>query len=68
MKTLNAALVLVLCAALPVVACSDDRDTGPFGPAPVTPVTTLWRGLVLDAEDRCSPYSAADYVYSLGVE
>ena len=68
MKTLDAALVLVLCAALPVVACRDGGDPRPIGPTPVDPVTTFWRGLVVEAEDRCSPYSADDYPYSPGVE
>ncbi len=73
MKTLrmmapNSALVAFLCAALLAVACSDDGDPGPYAPTPVTPVTTLWRGLVVAAEDRCSPYRADDYPYSPSVE
>ena len=68
MKNLKAVLVLVLCAALLVVACSDEGDPSPIAPTPVEPVTTLWRGLVVEAEDRCSPYSADDYPYSPAVE
>ena len=68
MKNPKAVLVLVLCAASLVVACTDEGDPRPIGPTPVDPVATLWRGLVVQAEDRCSPYRADDYPYSPGVE
>ena len=65
--------MVAACAAFVMVACSDDGDPGPSGPTPVTPTTpttrtTMWRGLVVAAEDRCSPYDADDYPYSRSVE
>ena len=61
------------CATFVMVACNNNGDLGPSGPTPVTPTTpttptTMWRGLVVAAEDRCSPYDADDYPYSPSVE
>ena len=67
MTTTQSVLVAV-CAAAVAVACSDDGDPGPSAPTPVTPVATLWRGLMVEPEDRCTPYSPDDYPYSPSVE
>ena len=37
-------------------------------PEPTSPSVLTWRGLVVAAEDRCSPYDSGDYRYSQSVE
>ena len=61
----------VTVAACVVLAWSDDGNPAPSGPTPVTPgtpTTPMWRGLLVAAEDRCSPYDAGDYPYLPSVE
>jgi len=69
-KKWTAVAVAARVAAL-MVACSDNSNPGPSGPTPVSPdppTAHMWRGLLLAAEERCSPYDEGEYHYSPGVE
>ena len=55
--------------AVPAPAPAATLTVTPVTPMP-TPETssTLWRGLIVTPEDRCSPYDPDDYSYSPSVE
>ena len=61
--------ILVLTLALISAGCGRGAD---YSPTPTTPSSTssstVWRGIVIAEEHRCSPYTPEDYNYSQSVE
>jgi hypothetical protein len=55
---------LFAVTTLLLASCSDDAHS----PNTPTSAQTIWRGIVVADENRCSPYSSGDYSYPQSVE
>ena len=61
--------ILVLTLALISAGCGGGAASSPTPTTPSsTSSSTVWRGIVIAEEHRCSPYTPEDYSYSQSVE
>ena len=62
-------VILISTLALVWVGCGGGSASSPTPTAPSsTSSSTVWRGIVIADENRCSPYSPEDYSYPQSVE
>ena len=57
------AVVVAICSG-----CNGGSGSSLSPTSPTTTPTSTWRGLVIAAENRCSPYNSGDYSYPQSVE